>query len=241
MKKVSIYLLSLFIGLIIGVLLYTLIRSIEPKNKEEKLDYITYNEIASNLNMINIKYGQNIKEDEPFKNLISNAFNEIDLSNYIKDEDGCSFYECVSKANSFTIDIDDIEKYMKKIYGVDRKYSYDDFKYDNGKYKGECLINNLEKNYRCSLSKSDTEFNDTNYKIIKAVYKEDEIILRSYVYYKENASNNMIKIYSDENLNNLVATCKESELDIYLLKVNLVDIVYKKNSDNTYYLKKLTW
>ena len=65
MRKSLIYIISLVIGLIVGFLLYSLVRYYLPVTSKEKINYDEYTEIVDNFNNIkSIKYGDIVVEND---------------------------------------------------------------------------------------------------------------------------------------------------------------------------------
>ena len=209
------------------------------------MDYYEYNRIVNNLKNINVTYGENIDITSDFDKLVSNAFNSLDVSAVLEPlEDNCLFINCFGRVSSYKLNADILSSAFRNVYGVDRNIELKDFKFNNADYKGECILNKSQNNYICSLTDSNEKYADINYKIVSANYLDDDTILvKAYAYFmdEECDSTGKVCLYADRKLLNRIVKCKKSEIDDYLTSFNLLDIVYKKNSNNEYYIDSLQW
>lgn len=239
-----IYAICFIVGILIGIISYSLIRFYVPNKEDKKLDFIDYNEVKENLKKIDVSYGENINWDTKFDKLISNGFNILDLEKVlVSDEEDCTYLSCIESNDTYKLNLDVLKSALRNVYGPDREYEFGDFKFNNGKYQGNCYYGLLENAYLCRVKESDSELNEVNYKIVSAYYEGEDIHIKAYAYFiKEYCDDKgRVCLYADRNLLNYIAKCKKSEIDDYLEDFNLLDIIYKKSSDNRYYLYSLNW
>ena len=245
-KRILIYLFSLLLGVVIGVISYNLIRFYVPsKVEEKKLDYKEYVRIKENLSYINVDSGENIDGDTSFNKLVGNVFNMLDLGSVLTPlEENCIYVNCRGKLTDYILNVDILETSMRNMYGVDRKFNLDNFVFYTDYHKGDCKLNKEDNNYICTLSDTNNEVNMINYKVINAKYNEKgDIILSAYAYFKKEGCDEIGNtcVYSDKNLRHMIFKGNQSEIEENLYKLNIVNIVYKKNSNNDYYLYTLKW
>lgn len=231
MRKSLIYIISLVIGLIVGFLLYSLVRYYLPVTSKEKINYDEYTEIVDNFhNIKSIKYGDIVVENDNNFILVNSflSLENIDLN---------------SKSISFSK-----EDFVDNIYNLFGSVTYklNDFSYEYSFYSGECEYKESDELYICvtdnDFMKKKTEF---NYDVVDSYYdKNGNIIIKSRYYYSLpfcEGLEDSVCLYKDEKAKHLIVRCREDEIMSHSLHFDIITFIYKRANDNKLYLKEIKW
>lgn len=250
MKKTSIYLISILIGLVLGFLLYSFTRVYFPVDNKIKTDYILYDETNYNLKDFKITYGLNIDQNIEYQDFIQNIASLVNTDNfnvtkYYKKPMGENYYAEFPSEYNFLASV--LDPHIESIYGPNYKFEYENFKYSSYFGISSCKYESKDKKYYCTAIYVEEELDDLIYDTVaysSLINESEEVVTKYYIYYLKYGCDGeqSICLYSDPQRKYLLTkNFKEDELKAYYIRLSKFTAVFSKAKNNKYYLKTLNW